>query len=498
MRVFPKGSLLRPAWFLVIASLIGLLASCSSFLSRRSPPGDEKSQRVEIDVPSTSAGLAPPLAHAPRGPFSLSMVSTADGKKTSIGSFEPVSTCAECHPRQWDEMNGAMHSVTHYDSLYRRTAELARKEAGEEVYALCSGCHAPQAVASGLVPGTPEDQLPAIAKAGLVCDTCHQISAMKGHDGPWREPANASFEFSPDSDRKFGPLTGEDSAADHAVVSKAYFQSSEFCANCHTVIHPLNGLRLEHTYEEWRTSVYASANIQCQDCHMRTVEEASLVSQTMKPVPAMGTSTPEGAQRLIGRHLFVGANANAQALGGGATHGAMAQERLKGAATLELKNATFAPSTGLLQLDVVVTNVGAGHNLPTSLTELREIWVDLSVTTAEGRLLFHSGALDPKGDIDSHAMRFGAKGGDAAGRHTYKPWEVSQFLWKRLIPPKAAARDRFSIPVPTDVRGPLKVTAQLNYRSAPPSLMEQLFPEGGPEMKTTEMGRVVAEIAAGP
>lgn len=486
-----------------VATLATFLAVAFVSACRRPPeashpaPGAE-AVRAEVSVFSTSTPPARALPAPPRGPFGLSMVSTASGKAASIDAFEPVETCADCHPRQRDELSGSMHGASHHDALYRRMAELARKEAGEEVYALCSACHAPQAVAAGLVPGTPEERLPEIAKAGLVCDTCHQVSALKGPQGPWKEHANASFELSPDAARKFGPPTGDDAAAMHEVVSRDFFQSSELCASCHTVIHPTNGLRLEHTYEEWSKSPYAEAGIQCQDCHMRTVDEARAAARTMKPPRPTGLSTPDGLERPVGRHLFVGGNADAEQLGGDAAHGAMAEERLRSAATIEIEAPSRVEAGGTLRLDVIVTNVGAGHHLPTSLTELREIWVDLTVSTASGRTLFRSGALDADGDIDPAAMRFGARGGDASGKHTHKPWEVSQFLWKRLIAAKAAARDRFTIPIPADALGPLVVTAELFYRSAPPALVRRLFPEDAPPLKTTSMAKTSADVKIAP
>ncbi len=89
----------------------------------------------------------------------------------------------------------------------------------------------------------------------------------------------------------------------------------------------------------------------------------------------------------------------------------------------------------------------AGHSLPTSLTELREMWVRIEIISATGTVVFRSGGLDSSGDIEPGSMRFGALAGDRNGNVTYKPWEVTHFLWKRLIPAKASARDRFTVPL---------------------------------------------------
>jgi hypothetical protein len=387
-----------------------------------------------------------------------------------------------------------MHVISHTDPLYRSTAELAREEAGEEIYTYCSGCHAPQGVTTGLIPATPEAELPEIAKAGILCDVCHQVSQLTGSSGPWGEPGNASLVLSPDADRKFGPPGGDDAAADHEVETREFLDRSEFCASCHTIIHPLNGLRLEHTYDEWKQSIYAEKGIQCQDCHMRSVEDAVRVAETLAPVAVIGRSEPSGEEREIHPHHFVGGNANAEVLGGSAEHAAMAEARLKSAARLEIELPPSAVAGRAFEFDVVVRNVAAGHSLPTSLTELREMWVTLEVRAEDGQILFYSGHLEPDGEIPEGAMRFGAIAGDAQGRVTHKPWEVHQFLRKRLVPAKGSASDTFSVDLPAGFSGPLLIEARLLYRSASPTALASLMGKQAFEPKQVEMAHAVAEF----
>ncbi|MCB9554745.1 MAG: hypothetical protein H6707_01495 [Deltaproteobacteria bacterium] len=449
--------------------------------------------RQELAVFSKSTSPRSALAKVPRGPFGLSLVSSLSGKPLSIENFAASSSCAECHERQYKEFKGSMHSVAHTDRLYRRTAELALREAGPEVYALCAGCHAPQGVSSGLIPKLSDDKLPAIAKAGIICDVCHQIGKLTGTHGPFAEPGNASFVFDPDEERKFGPPTGDDAAADHPVKTRAFLQSSEFCASCHTVIHPTNGLRIEHTYDEWKRSVYAERKIQCQDCHMRSVAQAIEVARTLKPQPLIGKSTAEGKPRPIAMHSFVGGNANADLLGGGADHAKIAEARLKSAARLKLSAARIGATR--MRIEVAVTNVGAGHHLPTSLTELREIWVELKVFDARRQLLFHAGKLDAGGEIDRLAMRFGARAADQHGKVTFKPWEITHFVFKRLIPAKQTARDAFLVALPNGAHGPLSIEATLLYRSAPPALVKALIGKDAPELRVTTMATARTTLA---
>lgn len=476
---------------LVIAVLI-VAVSCAVVI--RNPPPNAREGHLPSKEEIHDDRSQPPLDVPPRWPFGLSMVTSVGDAPMKINAFVTDDVCGFCHERQYAETAGSMHVLAHTDRLYRTMAEMALREAGPEVYTFCAGCHTPQGVASGLVPTTHEAALPAEVTSGVMCDTCHQIGALTGDEGPWGEPGNASIVLDPDDDRKFGPSSGDDDAAVHTVETRDFLSRSEFCASCHTVIHPLNGIRLEHTYGEWLESPYATADIQCQDCHMRTVPEALQVAQEMKPLPIMGLSDPSGEPRPIARHFFVGGNNNAEKLGGSKQHAEMAVERLQSAATLELAVPEDVRVGELLEIAVTVRNVAAGHSLPTSLVELRRIWVDLQVLDDDGQTIYHSGWLDEEADLGEDVMRFGALAGDAAGEPTYKPWEVTHFIWKRVIHAKEAATDRFRVRIPAVTRGPLTIEARLFYRIAPQFVANAIMGDDHIELDTVEMASARAGL----
>ena len=191
----------------------------------------------------------------------------------------------------------------------------------------------------------------------------------------------------------------------------------------------------------------------------------------------------------------MGGNANAEILGGSAEHAAMAEARLQSAARLEIEHPASVAAGRALEFDVVVHNVAAGHSLPTSLTELREMWVTLEVRAEDGQILFHSGHLGPDGEIPEGAMRFGAIAGDARGDVTYKPWEVHQFLQKRLVPARGSASDTFRVDLPGSSSGTLLIEARLLYRSASPRALASLMGKRAFEPKQVEMANAVAEVA---
>ncbi len=498
-------TLLRTA---AIAVSLCFLQACLETVS--TPPAPEHSATVSLGsgsgnepgsgedagahVPGTAAhdtghGLTqdptPPQGDV-GGPFGLSQLSSADGEHTYIGDFALAEDCADCHPRQYEELQGSMHSASHHEPFYRAFALLALEEAGEEVYTFCSGCHAPAGVASGLVIAEEGKELPAAATAGVNCDACHQVSKLSGKQGAWGEPGNASLVLDP-GDVKFGPLHEVEDPLLHEAEFREYYKSAEFCGSCHNVIHPSSGVRLEHTYAEWEASIYAKKGIVCQDCHMRSVEDAIKVARELKPVVEMGPAAEGGPDRPIYRHYFVGANVNAGFLAHGPKHADMAEARLKSAARLEIQNAARTNDGRRISYEMVVANVAAGHSLPTSFTELREMWVEQTVTSASGRLLYQSGMLDEEGNIEEGSMVFGSHGGDAQGRLTYKAWEVESFIWQRLVPARGEARDIVSVDLPEDISEPVTVKARLLYRSAPPVAIKMVMKDQAFEAKIVEM-----------
>jgi hypothetical protein len=227
---------------------------------------------------------------------------------------------------------------------------------------------------------------------------------------------------------------------------------------------------------------------------MRSVEDAVKVAETLTPVAVIGQSEPAGDDREIHPHYMVGGNANAEELGGSPGAAAMAEARLASAAYLEIELPPSLPAGGVLELGVLVYNAAAGHSLPTSLTELREMWVELEVRSADGRLLFQSGHLQPDGEIPRDAMRFGAIAADAQGNVTYKPWEIHQFLWKRQIPAKGSARERFEVELAEGLSRHVRIEARLLYRSASPRALQSLMGSEAFEAKQVEMARTDAVL----
>ena len=165
----------------------------------------------------------------------------------------------------------------------------------------------------------------------------------------------------------------------------------------------------------------------------------------------------------------------------------MAGERLQNCAEIEivvpesiqpLKQATF---------QVVVKNTGAGHYLPTGLSEVREMWLHVVVTDAVGAMLFESGALDAKGDVDPGARMYNIVLADKDGNHTANVALADHVESDSRIPPKGQAVETYSLTAPFRALTGLTITATLKYRSASQALINSLLGTAAPTLPVIDM-----------
>jgi len=410
-----------------------------------------------------------------KSPFYPSLINTHTGKPVKSSEFMSPDICSGCHVEIYQQWKGSMHSNAYVDPVFQALWKLGSKETQGYVDNLCAGCHTGiGTVSEEIVMKDGEFQVSDIAKKGVQCDLCHTVVKSTFLETPTHEPQNASIVLEP-GEIKRGPYKDSLSPFHETAYSELHTKS-EFCANCHHVFHPVTNFHIERTYDEWKYSIYAQNGIQCQDCHMMPIEQAIETARTLKKQSNPGKACVTGPERdQFFTHEFVGGNFTITSLLGSPQHAEIAKKRLKSAAELNLNLSDYVERGNLATLGIKVTNVGAGHNLPTSLTEVRQMWIELLVTDANGSPIYHSGKLDKEGNIDPRAKIFHAKSVDKEGKHTYKPWEINRFEYNYTIPPKGSTITEYTFLVPKKVKGPLTVNATLRYRSYPQSLADLLL-----------------------
>ena len=415
----------------------------------------------------------------------FSSIGIAAGSVES-SDFDNPSVCKGCHADIYDQWNGSLHSISYTDPLYLKLEEIASEETDGLTDDYCTKCHVPIGVLSGEVPpiGLDNPNLSEVSKNGVFCDFCHSVNGSTGI-------GNGAFTVSTDKVKR-GPH--EDSKSPyHETVFSDLHTKAEFCGMCHDVYHPVNGHPIELTYTEWEEGPYNTGDPEtttyCQDCHMTP----GITQYEANP----GKSASMGPDREhIYTHNFVGGNAAVPGLLKSDVHKKMAEERLKSAAKLELEVPEVNPGKEA-EIKVKVTNVGAGHKLPTGLTEAREIWIEVLATDSSGKKIYHSGALDEEGNVDSDAVMYHTVLADADGNPTLKVWEVESTISDKRVSPKETKVETYKFMIPEDAKLPIKVETKLNYRSASQELLDTLLGKGAVVSPIVEMESVTETMGTG-
>jgi hypothetical protein len=334
-----------------------------------------------------------------------------------------------------------MHDQAAIDPLYLYELALADEQTDGQVGPFCLKCHSPigDLLGETTAPTGKGDgsALSEIAKEGVTCDFCHTVS---GKTADW--PGNSSFESDPGLVKR-GPYRDSTSPGHDTAYSELH-TTSEFCGMCHDVNHPVNGLALEATYTEWAEGEWANLGIQCQDCHM-TPEPGH-----GQPEPGVAaTFGPEREQvwemSFTGPNAVFGDTEDAEAL-------------LKKAAQLELTiegaGSGSVQSGDELSALVKVKNVGAGHYLPTGLTDVRRMWLEVRAE-ASGKEPVVLGTVEYRTIF-----------ADASGNHEDVPvWFAESVYSDRRIPPAGIANERIDFAWPEGLSGDTRVVAELKYMS---------------------------------
>ncbi len=469
-------------------------------------------------------------------------------------SFEHPQTCASCHPRQYAEWQGSMMAYAATSPVFNALEAVGNSltdgafAADGEQALFCQGCHAPISVALEEYPpfaetaGRPSrDFTGEIGGHGLSCDFCHQVSHPDLEASPLGDGiANASFVLRT-GDVKFGPIADPMLSPFHQAKHSDYLSSADFCGSCHDV--RLNArdavtgepfLRLENLFTEWQQGPYATtANphgrvVTCQDCHMSGY-----------PYEPPGTYVTDRAAtygnpplRQVSTHYFTGVDVAliefpGQDPQGVDSHGfpiGQADRRrdlLRAACTIEIATEEPALEAGVLPISVGVTNVGAGHNVPSGFSQERQIWIELVVADAAGETIYRSGylvdhdhpetgELTADGNLDDEDLEnfhaeldpstmeaivergpdfnerpernLGLKNfgnqfrrvGSLADEEVLSPFLANHMDNSHSLPPLETVWTRYDVPIPAGLTGAVAISARLRFRAFPPHFLRAL------------------------
>ncbi len=374
--------------------------------------------------------------------FTLSSAQTATAQQADPASaFRTSERCMNCHSAlktatgkdasigfEWSASIMANAARDPYWQGSVRREVLDHPEASAAIQNECATCHMPlqhlQDKAQGhdtsifkLLPLHAGDAHAAAAADGVTCTVCHQIQPT-GLGTP--ATADGNFAVAPLSTTPrpiFGPFAAADNvskvhilAAGYAPVQSDTIRQAALCASCHTLYtttygpggKPIGRLPEQMTFLEWQHSSYRDKQT-CQQCHMPAVHGPAPVASIMGQ-PRTGVRS----------HTFVGANffmlsmlnAHRSDLAVTASTDRLAAAEAGTTAYLQSHAAklTVSPAQlaqGKLTFAVQVENL-SGHKLPTAFPS-RRAWLHVTVTAADGHIVFESGKLNADGSIVGNA-----------------------------------------------------------------------------------------------
>lgn len=392
------------------------------------------------------------------------------------------ASCKSCHPKifnQWVDSNHRHIAGT--NPYYMVMENLAAQDRGEEFRKWCMGCHNPGAITTKQDKTThlmDENIMPdplfkhdagfdaSRLEQGVGCVICHSITDANA-------TGNSNYTLALLNRKKY---LFEDSSSSSAIwlshklinanpkvhkqsYSKDLYKQSRYCASCHDEFLPESKHYVVSTYKEWKKSPYSDPKKpkkykSCIDCHMRNIKDG-------KYQPLKGTSTEGGKIKDdIKVHYFSGANPFLAGLKN-KTNEIQSISLLKLAAKLDVNISEN-------KIVVGITNVGAGHDFPTGVSDFREFWLEITLKDAEGKLIFSSGKLAKDGDLKSDARMFikvfGDKKSNPVGLFF---WRYKKLLKETRIPAGVRRVETYNIKDLKRFKRPLELHVKLNFRIYP-------------------------------
>ncbi len=427
----------------------------------------------------TALGNLPLLATWLRGEGGSGKVEATDWANSAL--------CSSCHSQIFKDWSNSTHRLMgQSDPYYAVLEDLAAKTSGEGFRAWCMGCHAPQALLSGATNTTsaPSNMLDRDGASlvadlksyahtldeGTGCLFCHRVDKLETAGETAGGNASVSVSL---TDRPLYPGETSDVAALRMFADRLIRATPEvhaaslmgpavndpkLCASCHEEFTPGTGAYIVDTFGEWAASPFnaphdPAKNRTCMDCHMH-----GDIASLGKPVP--GTDTDGGpVEANVVSHRFVGAQYHLVGLRDPAA-AAQSIALLKTAARLTVSD------DGADHLTVRVANVGAGHDLPTGVSDFRELWLEVTATDATGAEVFTSGVPAADGAVPGDARIFRKVLADGSGHLAgLKFWQLGKFASDTRIPANGYRDEAFELP-PSAVY-PVQVSVKLMFRTFP-------------------------------
>ncbi len=433
------------------------------------------------------------------------------GKFLPANAFPDAAYCGHCHQEAYHEWRQALHSNSFRTPFYRASVNILLRTKGIEFTRHCDSCHNPRAVLAGaLTPGSALDR--GFDRDGVTCMVCHSIESAESKLG------NGSYVMGvpavmvdASGNRIPGIVPDSEILANLDRHSKAvmqdFYRTSTFCSACHKANLPpqLNHykwIRAFSAFDEWQDSKFSEQNPltfytadfkTCQNCHMKRMpatlpdygaQQGTLASHRWL---AGNTAVPyyykfdEQLDQTIA-FLKSGDYLNVDVFGLKVDDGDAMIAPL-GSVPFDLKPGAT------VEAYVVVQNKNIGHSLLPEVRDLYQAWVQFTVADASGARIYESGFMKPDGVVDERAHAFNNRPVDITGNFVdnHKVWTIQSMAYDNTIQAGRSALVRYMFRIPADAKGPLSITARVNYRHLRQSYLDNVLGAGHPAYPVVEL-----------
>ncbi len=444
-------------------------------------------------------------AEAPKGDadFSPSLARTKSGELIDPKHLMRDEHCAGCHV---DAHQGWQYSAHRFASFnnpaylfsVRNTRRAVLERDGTVAASrFCAGCHDPAPLFSGRFDDPSfDDENDPTADAGIGCVACHAIEAVgvRGNaDYVIGAPERYPFSFADHAALRWvnGFLIKAKPALHKRTFLKPLHKTEEFCGTCHKVhlpeaLNQYRWLRGQNHYDSFLLSGVSGHGVasfyyprkaeeNCNGCHMPLAASDDFAARHND---ASGALTVHG-------HGFPSANtALGHLLGFPDRVNERHREFLEGSLRVDIfavhaggdidapAQAPLRPQVPTLRpggeylFDVVIRTLKLGHLFTEGTSDSNEVWLELTAKSGE-RVIGVSGGLSPDdASVDpwSHFVNAYVLDRDGNRIDRRNAEDIFTRLYNHQIPPGAAATAHYRLRLPSEIAGPLELTARLRYR----------------------------------
>jgi len=427
--------------------------------------------------------------------------------------------CKSCHTdifNQWADSNH--RHMTSSNPYYMVMENLAAEDKGNGFRKWCMGCHNPSAITTeqdktthpmngNIMPdplfesgsSTLIDELKIHGNSqleqGVSCLACHRITKVdsSGNSAYSLDLSNRKKYTFEESDSQTEQWLSEKFInANPKVHKQSYsnkiYKQSAYCASCHDEYLPDNHLGVVSTFKEWEKSPYndpknPSKHKDCIDCHMTNLKEN-------KFSPLKGRSTNGGTMKDdVKVHYFSGSNHFLSGL----------KNKINEDQTIQLLKTSAKLDVDIKEGKVIVgvKNIGAGHHLPTGVSDFRELWLEITIKDKNNKVVFESGKLQADNNLGKDARPFMKVFGDENNQPVgLQFWRYKKLISDTRIPAGERREEIYTIKEAKKLHYPLTAVVKLNFRIYPQwvtSIVQKAYPQL-PNPPVIELNKIVKKF----